>query len=59
MRGREFIMKDAYSFDADAEGLDKEALRGKIVVGEFKDEEKEELASQWAALKREVMEEPL
>src|SRR5690606_20376665 len=23
MRGREFIMKDAYSFDADAAGLDK------------------------------------
>jgi len=23
MRGREFIMKDAYSFDADAEGMDK------------------------------------
>jgi len=23
MRGREFVMKDAYSFDADAEGLDK------------------------------------
>jgi prolyl-tRNA synthetase len=29
MRGREFIMKDAYSFDADQEGLDKsyEAMR--------------------------------
>ena len=44
---------------AKAEGLDPDALKGKIVVGEFKDEEKEELASQWAALKREVMEDTL
>ena len=44
---------------AEAEELDREVLEGKIVVGEFEDEEKEELASQWAALKREVMEDTL
>ncbi len=43
----------------EAEGLDEEARKGRIVVGEFKDEEKGELASQWTALKRAVMEETL
>jgi len=39
-----------------ARNLDEEALKGKIVVGEFVDIEKAELASEWARLKQEVME---
>ena len=38
-----------------ARNLDEEALKGKIVVGEFVDIEKAELASEWARLKQEVM----
>jgi 2-oxoglutarate ferredoxin oxidoreductase subunit beta len=38
-----------------ARDLDKEALKDKIVVGEFVDVEKAELASEWARLKQEVM----
>jgi 2-oxoglutarate ferredoxin oxidoreductase subunit beta len=41
---------------AEAEDLNPDALKEKIVVGEFQDEEKEELASQWANLKREITE---
>jgi 2-oxoglutarate ferredoxin oxidoreductase subunit beta len=39
-----------------AKDLDKEALKGRIVVGEFVDVEKAELTSEWARLKQEVME---
>lgn len=39
-----------------ARHLDEEALKGKIVVGEFMDIEKAELTSEWARLKKEVME---
>ena len=39
-----------------ARGLDEQALKGKIVLGEFADVEKAELASEWARLKQEVME---
>jgi len=39
-----------------ARRLDEEALKGKIVVGEFMDVEKAELTSEWARLKKEVME---
>lgn len=39
-----------------AMGLDEEALKGKIVVGEFINVEKGELTSEWARLKKEVME---
>ena len=38
-----------------ARNLDEEALKGKIVVGEFVDIEKAELASEWSRLKQEVM----
>ena len=39
-----------------AKDLDEEALKGKIVLGEFVDVEKAELSSEWARLKQEVME---
>jgi hypothetical protein len=39
-----------------ARGLDEQVLKGKIVLGEFADVEKAELASEWARLKQEVME---
>ncbi|MCK4793909.1 MAG: 2-oxoacid:ferredoxin oxidoreductase subunit beta [Desulfobacteraceae bacterium] len=39
-----------------AKDLDKEALKDRIVVGEFVDVEKAELTSEWARLKQEVME---
>jgi 2-oxoglutarate ferredoxin oxidoreductase subunit beta len=39
-----------------AKGLPPEDLRGKIVVGEFVDVEKAELASEWELLKRRVRE---
>lgn len=39
-----------------AKDLDKEALKGRIVVGEFVDVDKAELTSEWARLKQEVME---
>jgi len=39
-----------------ARDLGEEELRGKIIVGEFVDMEKPELASQWTRLKEELME---
>lgn len=39
-----------------ARDLEEDALKGKILVGEFMDIEKAELAAEWALLKRQVME---
>lgn len=39
-----------------AEKMDRESLQGKIVVGEFADEEKAELSAEWSGLKSKMLE---